>query len=348
MSKIPTHNWTRYVLPFLLALFFGLLITIQSWFREPIGWAWYGLIWMTTVTYIIWESNLRISRWLNDRLNWNRQFYRRLFVQLLLSYLISTAIFVLSFILLNTYETQVLRTNNALSVAHLASSVVMGFMLTTFMNIYHIGYQILQVREEERLLAERYQRESISARLESLRQQIDPHFLFNNFSTLYGLIFEDQERAGAFLLKLSDIYRLVLQHLDRELVSVDEELKLIHAYCDLLAIRYGAALEIDIDLPEKLKSRQIIPFALQLLVENAIKHNQIETVHPLQIWVVYREGEGICVANNVVPRSSVPLSAGIGLKNLEERYRHRLGRSIAISRDRRQFAVIVPLLQEGA
>lgn len=343
---MPTQTWQRFIIPLLLALFFGFMISLQSLFREPIGFAWYGLLWMTTTTFMIWEANLRIGHYLDGRLPWREQFFRRLGGQLLFSYVVSIGIFLLSYIILNWYENAVLGNDNALSVVHLASSMAIAFMLTTFVNVIQIGYQLIQVREAERLRAERYQRESIAARLESLRQQIDPHFLFNNFSTLYGLIHEDQEKAGIFLLKLSDIYRLVLEHLDRETVRVREELDLIQAYADLLTIRHGTALQFELAVPPEILDRQLIPFALQLLVENAIKHNQVEPDHPLLIRIYYDETRGLCVDNNLAPRSSVPVSARIGLKNLEERHRFRLGRSISIIRDRRRFSVAVPLFNE--
>lgn len=345
MSKIPTNIWIRYVMPLLLALFFGGMITLQSLFREPVGWAWYGLIWMIVTTYTMWEANLRISRWLDGRLGWNEHFLRRLGTQLIFSNLKSVLLFVVFYLVLNWYENAILHHDNALSPVHLASAVVLGFMLTTFINVIQIGYQLIQHREEERLRTERFQRESIEARLDSLRQQIDPHFLFNNFSTLYSLIHEDQQQAGVFLLKLSDTYRLVLEHLDRDSVSVREELALIRAYTELLSIRYGGALQFHIDLPPEIQERQIIPFALQLLVENAIKHNQVEAEHPLRISIHYVPNQGLCVENNLVPRSSAPVSARIGLKNLEARYLYRLGKSISIIRDRRRFLVTVPLLK---
>lgn len=347
MNWKPINIWLRFILPVLLALFFGLMVTIQSLFREPVGFAWYGLLWMTGTSIIIWEANLQISRRLNKPLPWNDQFFRRLGGQLLLSYIVSIGIFLSTYLVLNWYENAILGKDNALSAVHVASAIIMGFMLTTFVNVIQIGHQLIQVREAERLRAERFQRESIEARLESLRQQIDPHFLFNNFSTLYGLIHEDQEKAGTFLLKLSDIYRLVLEHLDRESVSVREELDLIRVYADLLTIRHGTALQFDLAIPEEILDRQLIPFALQLLVENAIKHNQVEADQPLRIRIYFDEERGLCVENNLIPRSSVPVSARIGLKNLEERHRFRLGQSISVIRDRRRFSVGVPLLTDG-
>lgn len=346
MNRIPINTWIRFIIPLLLALFFGVMITLQSLFREPIGFRWYGLLWITITTFTIWETNLRLSLQLDTRLPWNDQFFRRLGIQLMISYAVSIGIFLSFYLVLNWYENTILHNDNPLSLIHLASGATLGFMLTTFINVIQIGHQLIQVREAERLRAERYQRESIEARLESLRQQIDPHFLFNNFSTLYSLIHEDTEKAGIFLLKLSDIYRLVLEHLDRESVSVREELELIRVYTDLLAIRHGTALQFDLDIPPEILEQQLIPFALQLLVENAIKHNQVESDHPLRIRIYYAEGRGLCVENNLIPRSSVPVSAKIGLKNLEERHRFRLGQSISIIRDRRRFSVAVPLFNE--
>jgi len=338
-----TNLWIRYIVPLLLALFFGLMVTLQSMFREPIGLTWYGFTWMIATTYLLWGLNLKIGSKLDERMPWNDHFLRRLGTQLLWSNLGSILVFVVSYVLLNWYENMFLQLDNPLSLVHLGSSVAIGFMLTTFINVIQIGYQLIQVREAERLQAERYQRDMVQARLEGLKQQIDPHFLFNNFSTLYGLIHEDSEKAGAFLLKLSDIYRLVLEHLDRESVSVSEELALVRVYTELVTIRYGNALRYEENIPAEIMDRQMIPFALQMLVENAIKHNQVEAAQPLVVRIYYTPEQGLCVENNLIPRSSVPVSAKIGLKNLEKRHKYRLGKSISIVQNRHIFSVEVPL-----
>ncbi len=340
-----TNLWIRYIVPLLLALFFGLMVTLQSMFREPIGLTWYGFTWMIATTYLLWGLNLKIGSKLDERLPWNDHFLRRLGTQLLWSNLGSILVFVACYSVLNWYENTFEAVDNVMSPVHLASSVAIGFMLTTFINVIQIGYQLIQVREAERLQAERYQRDVVQARLEGLKQQIDPHFLFNNFSTLYGLIHEDSEKAGAFLLKLSDIYRLVLEHIDRESVSVAEELALVRVYTELVTIRYGNALRYEEDIPAEIMDRRMIPFALQMLVENAIKHNQVEAEQPLTIRIYYTPEQGLCVENNLIPRSSVPVSAKIGLENLEKRHKYRLGKSISVVRNRHIFSVKVPLFK---
>jgi len=340
-----TNLWIRYIVPLLLALFFGLMVTLQSMFREPIGLTWYGFTWMIATTYLMWGLNLKIGSKLDERLPWNDHFIRRLGMQCLWSNLGCILVFVASYGVLNWYENTFEGVDNAMSPVHLASSVAIGFMLTTFINVIQIGYQLIEVRESERLQAERYQRDVVQARLEGLKQQIDPHFLFNNFSTLYGLIHENTQKAGAFLLKLSDIYRLVLEHLDRESVSVAEELALVRVYTELVTIRYGNALRYQEHIPAEIMDRRMIPFALQMLVENAIKHNQVEADQPLVIRIYYTPEQGLCVENNLIPRSSVPVSAKIGLENLEKRHKYRLGKSISIVRNRHLFSVVIPLFK---
>jgi len=168
MKSIKANTWIRYILPLLIALFFSAWIVIQSLFKEPTGWAWHGLLWFSFTTFLLWEVNLRISLKLDTRIDWNNNFLRRLGIQFLASYAISLLLFNVSYIGLNWYETKILYTDNYLSIVHLVASTLLGFMLITFINVLQIGFQLLEVQQKERMRVERYQRESISARLESL------------------------------------------------------------------------------------------------------------------------------------------------------------------------------------
>lgn len=149
--------------------------------------------------------------------------------------------------------------------------------------------------------------------LEVLKSQIDPHFMFNNFSILSELIVEDTALAEKFLDNLSKVYRYVIQNLKRDTVSIEEEIAFLHSYIYLIKMRYEDAVCINIDETLKQIDGQIPPVCLQLLVENAIKHNRASARHPLSIRV-FREENDIVVENDLRPIASDFESTGIGNK----------------------------------
>lgn len=168
--------------------------------------------------------------------------------------------------------------------------------------------------------AEKLQKENSIAQLETLRTQVNPHFLFNSLNALQSLIETDQEKARQFVQELSKVYRYVIDHKDDMVVELSEELNFIHSYIFLHKIRFGNNLNYDTRIDAGSLKKFIPPLTLQLLVENAIKHNIISSDKPLHIEILSENG-GLLVRNNFQPRAEKINSTGIGLQNLKERYR---------------------------
>ncbi len=189
------------------------------------------------------------------------------------------------------------------------------------------------------------QKEKISSQLEALKNQIDPHFLFNNFSTLASIIEEDQETAVAFVQDLSNIYRYVLQTKVKKVVVLEEELDFIESYRFLMSKRFGDNLRLTLKIPEQFKKWYIVPFSLQLLVENAIKHNIISIKKPLYIEVV-ADGESLTVKNNLQKKTAGIKSANIGLINIQNSYRLIADKQVEIIQKNSEFIVRIPLLDD--
>lgn len=160
---------------------------------------------------------------------------------------------------------------------------------------------------------------SAKTQLEVLKSQIDSHFMFNNFSILSELIVEDRGLAEKFLENMSNVYRYVIQNLKRNTVPVCEEMKFLHSYIYLIKIRYEDAIHISIDEDLQQTEGQIPPVCLQLLVENAIKHNRLSVHEPLHIHI-FRKYDHIIVENDLHPLASELTSTGIGQRNIIERY----------------------------
>lgn len=162
--------------------------------------------------------------------------------------------------------------------------------------------------------------ENIRVQFELLRQQISPHFLFNSLSTLRSMIRSSNQNAENFVIKLSDIYRLLLAFKEIDTISLKEELEFIEDYSFLLFARYEHMLHIEIDIPQDVLSFRIPTFTLQLLLENCVKHNIVSKEKPLHIKIYDSGVKSICIENNLQKRINKEEESGIGLQNLTKRY----------------------------
>ena len=192
-------------------------------------------------------------------------------------------------------------------------------ILTTFISgIYTNAYYLSSYMEAE-TEKKRLEMVAMQAQLGALKRQIDPHFMFNNFSILSELIVEDSLLAGKFLDKLSKVYRYVIQNFDKNLIAVREELSFLESYLYLMEIRYEGAVIVEIAPQLREIEGNIPPVSLQLLVENALKHNRFSEKSPLKIEILPENG-CIAVKNTFQPLVVGSESTGIGQRNIRERY----------------------------
>jgi hypothetical protein len=175
--------------------------------------------------------------------------------------------------------------------------------------------------DKERLLEENemLHQENLMARFETLKSQIDPHFLFNAMNTLYTLVETEPKKAREFVSSFSALYRKVLTSRERTIVPVQEELELVHHYLFLQRIRFGDSLRVKVEVPAHALQGYLPPFTLQMLLENAIKHNVISAAHPLHITITV-EGDHLIVRNDLLPRGTKEAGTGTGLENIRRRY----------------------------
>lgn len=189
------------------------------------------------------------------------------------------------------------------------------------------------------------QKIALQSQLDMLKSQIDTHFMFNNFSILAELIEEDRVLAGKFLANLSKVYRYVIQNMKRHKIPVSDETTFLDAYLYLIEMRYEGAVVVNIGHDVRIADGSIPPACLQLLVENAIKHNRHSAEEPLRIDIC-REGDYISVSNPVAPLlSGAGSSTGIGQKNIAERYSLLSDRQMVISSSNRRYTVKLPILE---
>lgn len=229
---------------------------------------------------------------------------------------------------------------------------VVIIIVSLFVSAVHTGHFLLNrwkvsisQAKDLQLKAMHLKETAMQAELQSLKMQLDPHFMFNNFSTLSELINENQEMATRFLENLSRVYRYMVQNLKKDIISLNEEVVFVKAYCYLIHIRHDDNVQVVFDLNEESLDLYIPPIALQLLVENAIKHNIATKEQPLIITISSNNKQEIKVCNNLQRISNTFPVTGIGLKNITDRYRILSEEHLPVIEETSDhFCVTLPLL----
>ena len=212
-------------------------------------------------------------------------------------------------------------------------------IVSVFYTTYLTKYWKKSIEANEEL-----KRENLLARYEALKNQVNPHFLFNSLNTLSGVVEQKPELATDFIKKLSDIYRYVLEQSDKELVSINDEMKFVKDYIFLSKMRFGKALVFHSGLPPD-NTIQIVPLGLQMLVENAIKHNIISDELPLKIEIDIKEGF-INVRNNIQKKKTIVSGKEpLGLDNLKHRYAYLSDLSMEVTESDSEFVVRLPIIK---
>ncbi len=213
-----------------------------------------------------------------------------------------------------------------------------GLLILILIGFLVMRQRIQKIRKEQQLRRERAEFE-----YQNLRNQVNPHFLFNSFSTLMALIEENGREALVYTEQLSDYFRQILQFRDTELISLKEELQLLENYLALQKKRYGDGLKMEIRIDENALNSLIPPMSLQMLAENALKHNQASRVMPLQISLNINAYE-LVFCNPLQPKQNIEKSTGLGIKNIAERYLNFANKHIRINKNDTHFCIYLPLI----
>jgi sensor histidine kinase YesM len=192
--------------------------------------------------------------------------------------------------------------------------------------------------------SEQLEKARAQAELEALKNQIDPHFLFNSLNTLSHLIEHDPQKARLFNDNLAEVYRYILSNKERNLVLLSEEIAFAERYFALLRIRFGDSVVMTVECDAPADDLLIPPISLQILLENAVKHNAFSDEHPLHIAVAIRNAAAV-ITNDVRPKGTAVQSSRIGLRNLKERYQLITGQELTVHDNDGRFTVTLPLLR---
>ena len=286
---------------------------------------------------VLWEFILFIGVILERKLPILEHTYKRIVLQTLLTYALSAVTGTLFFLLINQ-----LFTVNFLpemkAIVHM-----LYFMLIIVMNLIYFGIIYVFNWKNDLIKLAHAEKQQAIVKYDVLKNQLNPHFLFNALTSVNSLVHSDPDLATDFLQQLSKVYRYVLQNKDKETVSVSTELDFIKNYTALLKTRYAQAIEFDINVNEDTKEKEIVPVTLQVLIENAVKHNIASIAHPLKVSITDNDSF-LMVQNNINRKTSVETSNHQGMGNLKSLYQYLASRPIEIVERDETYTVKIPLI----
>ena len=286
---------------------------------------------------ILWEFILAFGGYLEKKFPLDTQVNKRIIIQIIATYLIVTiigdSIFMIAVNIFHVPLPPILQTFGYL----------LFFLLSIVLNLIYFGTIYFFNWKKDLVKLANMQREQAIVKYDALKNQLNPHFLFNALTSLNSLIFENQQLASDFLQQLSKVYRYVLQNKEKETVSLSTELDFISHYIFLLKTRFGNGIEFQIGLPEKVKEKEIVPVTLQILIENAMKHNVVSNEAPLRISISI-DDKYLDIVNSVNKKTQVESSNKQGLENLRSLYQYLTDKSIEIVETDSLFQVRIPLI----
>ncbi|WP_436515429.1 sensor histidine kinase [Ekhidna sp. To15] len=219
-----------------------------------------------------------------------------------------------------------------------------NMVAATVISLGYEAFYFFDKWKEQFTLNQQLKNQQIRTQYEVLQNQMSPHFLFNSLNTLTTIIPENADAAVSFTEKLSEVYRYILQNKDRELVSLKEEIEFVKSYLFLLRMRYPDNLSVEFSIDDKYLDLTIPPLTLQMLAENAIKHNVVSKAKPLHIDIYIENGKSVIVKNNLQRKNSLEKSTKTGLDNIRKRYNILGQKEIDIITSASNFMVAVPLI----
>ncbi|MEA3477917.1 MAG: histidine kinase [Bacteroidota bacterium] len=331
----------RLIIAFVFGLFgyliteviFSLIYRYYNFFGSPQNY-FYSIL----MAYVVVEAMRQIDPWLDKIIPWEGRPISRLSLEILSGTLIALIV-VVGFRLFIQF---LIGSGFVLLIDELII-VLVTILIIVMIALIGFAYMLLNNWRISVVQLERSKKESAEFQFEMLKSQINPHFLFNSLNTLSSLIYDDKEKASAFIRKLSDVYRRVLDTRNKYLVSLQEELDFIDSYIYLLKIRFDQKLDLHIEIDKPFKERLVAPMTLQLLIENAVKHNIISEKKPLRINIYIEDG-ALAIVNNLQRKITEEKGSAIGLKNIISRYALVTELNVTFSEEKETFKVLIPLL----
>jgi sensor histidine kinase YesM len=289
-----------------------------------------------TLTFLVWYSNRLIERFLAKK--------QPSVHPLILQFGVSIAVVLLLAFVSAQITGGILGGPFGFSFQNFMLTAAFVSRINLFLNCVNAIYFFNEKLKEKAIEAEKLKTLTSEARLESVNAQLNPHFFFNNLSTLSALIYQDAHAADQYLQKLSEIYRYILKNKTNELIPLSEEVDFLKKYLELLTIRFEKSLDFSLEISPDSLQKLIPPAVLQLLVENVVKHNYFTRKNPLEIRIS-SDDFALRIYNRKQPKEVEEYSSGVGLQNISERYRF-LNHKIRIENEMDHFQVELPLIDD--
>ena len=336
-------NRNRYLFILLLAVYsFGNSLFSEVYTHYAIQAPWYDILLLfTSITFFVWEGN-RMLGYVLDRKFVSRKALSRLII-FFVSGIIFSSVISLVLVFLIGYGVVGIPLSSLRLPAILAFTY--GTRINLFLHILNAVFFFISQFKNKQLEAEELKRINTQAQLQAIKNQINPHFLFNNLNVLSSMVMQENPDANKFIEEFSKVYRHVLSNQQKELVSLGEELEFVKPYLFLLEKRFPESIFVDISIPAEFREYLIIPISIQMLIENAIKHNIASRSRPLKIDVSVEGHDRLMVSNNLQKKPVGEPSTNIGLMNISKRYEIVTGKQIEIRQDDESFSVLIPLIQ---
>lgn len=290
-------------------------------------------------TLVIIELFYLIVKQLDKKLDWNKYPQKRFVTQFLWQ-----ALIVLFFFSIIRWIIEYLISDSYLVVIKNEIVILVSTLVITLLfSLFELGMFFLYKWRFSLAEIERFKKENADFRFEMLRNQVNPHFLFNSLNTLSSIMYENVDTAANYIRRLSEVYRYVLENRQKDLVTLERELKFIDAYKYLFELRFTDRLKFNIQVADSYKDKFIAPMTLQMLLENAVKHNVISIKKPLVVDVVDKESY-IEVKNNYQPKQPEGYSSGMGLQNIQSQYAYLTKVKVEVINTESDFLVRIPLI----
>ncbi len=300
----------------------------------------WSLLTCIVITIIVWEGNLRLDKLIDSKFPWDQSVRKRILIHLFSS----TTYTILSiFLSLKVFNLVICEYSKTEQDKFFTLSIIIGLMTAFIILSIEISVQFFNNWKKSLVEIEKHKAESTQAQLQNLKNQINPHFLFNNLSVLSSLVYLDQDKAVDFINQLSKVYRYILDNRNGELASIESEITFIESYIFLLQLRFDKNIQFEIEIENTKKQGLIPPMALQITIENTIKHNEISNAKPLHISIKTK-GDFLEIKNNLQKRLHTEESSNTGLKNIRDRYTYFSTRSMIVHESETEFTVQLPIL----
>ncbi|SDS47034.1 hypothetical protein SAMN04487764_2291 [Gillisia sp. Hel1_33_143] len=298
----------------------------------------YYLLYTLPLTLI----NYYLFNYLNHKINWEKYDQRYRFV---IGFVGSISLTLIALFLIRTFHKVVLegQTYSEFLASQNGTFYLISLIITVVISLFFHVFYFYKALQENKVKEQKIIAGTASAKFESLKNQIDPHFLFNSLNVLTSLIEESPDNAQKFTTSLSKIYRYVLEQKDKELVSIEEELSFAILYMNLLKMRFEDSIHYEIPKELSTPNGKVVPLSLQLLLENTIKHNVVSEKKPLYIRIFEDKGY-LIVENDYQKKEVLGARKGVGLQNIADRYSLITQREVAVEQNSEVFRVKLPIL----